>query len=302
MSEHRTPLPAALINRPGADAAPRHLLIVGGDSRLGRALAALALTAGIPVTATTRDPMRSGPATPFLDLAVECRDFRPPPGVDAAVLCAAVTDLRGCADAPDLARRTNHDAPLAIAAACRAAGVFVVFPSTNLVFDGTRPFRRAGEAPCPLTPYGRLKAETEAALLAVGGAAVVRLTKVLAPDLPLLAGWTAALQAGERVRAFHDMVLAPVGLGAAAAALLAAAAARRPGIVHLSGRSDLSYEILARTIAARLGVGPERVTAVSRQEAGIADAAAPAHTTLAMDGLAADLGLEPADLGRVALF
>ncbi|MCW2249492.1 dTDP-4-dehydrorhamnose reductase [Azospirillum fermentarium] len=280
---------------------PRHLLIVGGSGRLGRALSAAARDAGVRVTATTRHPHDAGPGMPFLDLARNAGRFRPPADADAAVLCAAVTDLRLCAADPALARRINHDAVLAVAAACRDAGIFMVFPSTNLVFDGTRPFRRTDEAPTPHTPYGRLKAETEAALLAAGNAAVLRLTKVLDPALPLLAGWAAALRAGQPVRAFHDMVLAPVGLDHAAGALLALAGARRAGVAHLSGDRDLSYHALAGILAARLGVPAGPVAPASRRDAGIADAAAPAHTTLSMDGLSDVAGTGPVTLDRIAL-
>ena len=280
---------------------PRHLLIVGGSGRLGRALAAAARDAGVRVTATTRHPHDAGPGMPFLDLAGNAGRFRPPADADAAVLCAAVTDLRRCAADPALARRINHDAVLAVAAACRDAGIFMVFPSSNLVFDGTRPFRRTEEAPTPHTPYGRLKAETESALLAAGNAAVLRLTKVLDPALPLLAGWAAALRAGQPVRAFHDMVLAPVGLDHTAGALLALAGARRAGVAHLSGDRDLSYHALAGALAARLGVPAGLVAPASRRDAGIADAAAPAHTTLRMDGLSALAGSGPAVLSRVTL-
>lgn len=280
---------------------PHHLLIVGGGSRLGRALAAVARGAGVRVTATTRHPGAAGPGTPLLDLAGDVGGFRPPADADAAVLCAAVTDLRHCAADPALARRVNHGGITAVAAACRDAGIFTVFPSTNLVFDGTRPLRRTDEAPSPLTPYGRLKAETEAALLAAGGAAVLRLTKVLDPTLPLLAGWAAALRAGQPVRAFHDMVLAPVGPDHAASALLALAGARRAGVAHLSGERDLSYHALAGVLAARLGVPAGLVEAAARWDAGIAGDAAPAHTTLFMDGLSGVAASGPVGLDRVRL-
>lgn len=278
---------------------PGHLLIIGGGGRLGRTLAAAARDAGVRVTATTRHPHEAGPGAPLLDLAGDAGGFRPPAGVDAAVLCAAVTDLRRCAADPALARRVNHDGALAVAAACRDAGIFTVFPSTNLVFDGTRPFRRTGEAPCPLTPYGRLKAAAEEALLAAGGTAVLRLTKVLDPALPLTRGWAAALGAGRPVRAFHDMVLAPVGLGHAARALLALAGARQAGVAHLSGEKDLTYHALACAMAARLGMPAGLVEAASRRDAGIGDEAAPAHTTLAMDGLSVLTGTGPIGLERV---
>jgi hypothetical protein len=46
---------------------------------------------------------------------------------------------------------------------------------TNLVFDGSVPCRNAHDAACPVTEYGRQKAEAEKQLLALGNmAAVVR--------------------------------------------------------------------------------------------------------------------------------
>ncbi len=47
-----------------------------------------------------------------------------------------------------------------------AVGIFVVFISSNAVFDGTIPFVRADQPVNPKTAYGRQKAAAEEALFA----------------------------------------------------------------------------------------------------------------------------------------
>jgi len=57
-------------------------------------------------------------------------------------------------------------------------GSFVIFLSSNQVFDGTTPYRHSDEAVCPLNEYGRQKAAFENWLLGRSKpAAILRLTK-----------------------------------------------------------------------------------------------------------------------------
>ena len=62
---------------------------------------------------------------------------------------------------------------------------------------------------CPVSEYGRQKARTEAALrqhMDRGApVAILRLAKVVSPDMPLIDGWIEALAAGKPIRAFRDM-------------------------------------------------------------------------------------------------
>jgi dTDP-4-dehydrorhamnose reductase len=268
-------------------------LIVGVDSLIGQALVADLTGRGHLVRGTTRRP--GGQWLP-LDLAALPVDWDVPENVGAAILCAAMTRQADCERDPDLAYRINVGAPLALARRLVAREIFVVFPSTSLVFDGTTACCPADALTAPATAYGRMKTEAESAILALGGgAAVGRMTKVLNRDASLLNTWLAALGRQEPVHPFDDMVLSPVSAPFVARALSLIAQSRQGGIWQISASADISYADMARHLARRIGAPMHLVQPVSRRSAAIPDAMAPAHTTLDGSRLKAQLGLASPD-------
>ena len=270
-------------------------LVVGADGQIGRELLGRLRAAGRPAVGTSR---RAGGVALHLDLAADSRAWELPDRVAVAYLCAAVTSVDGCRRDPAGAAAVNVAGTLALADRLRDRGAHLVFLSTNLVFDGSRPHVPEDAAPAPRTAYGRQKAAAEADLLAAGGATVVRLTKVLPPGWPLLTGWADALRREEPVSAFSDLRIAPIPLGFAAEVLVRAGAARPGGVVHVSGDEDVSYAAVARELAARLGVPAGRVREGPAAAAGVPPEAAPPHTTLAVGRLARELGLTPPPVNR----
>jgi dTDP-4-dehydrorhamnose reductase len=265
-------------------------LIVGGDGMIGGRLAGRLRVAGEDVLETTRRPGEVRPGRCLLDLAGDPERWELPGAVGVAYLCAAVTSVERCQREPDLTRRVNVEHTLALARRLRDCGAHVVFLSTNQVFDGTQPYRGEDEPTCPGTEYGRQKAEVEAALLAAGGTAVVRLTKVLGGVPRLFRQWRESLARGEAVRPFHDMVFSPVDLDTAVDVLVRVGRERLGGVLHLSADRDVSYAEVANCLARRLQAGalvqPESFT--SR---GLPAALAPRHTTLATARLRRELGV-----------
>jgi dTDP-4-dehydrorhamnose reductase len=81
---------------------------------------------------------------------------------DLVFHCAAMTDVDGCAQNPDLAYRVNAFGTQNVALACQRADVAMVHISTNEVFDGktTEPYREFA-ALNPVNPYGASKAAAE---------------------------------------------------------------------------------------------------------------------------------------------
>ena len=265
-------------------------LVVGADGGIGRPLLARIRADGRPAVGTTR---RSDSNGLHLDLAADSASWQLPDRVAVAYLCAAVTSIDACRRDPAGTRVVNVDRTRTLAAQLRERGAHVVFLSTNQVFDGTVPFREEADAVCPLTEYGRQKADAEAALLAAGDATVVRFTKVVPPDWPLIHKWRDALARGEPVEAFGDMVLSPVPLGRAVGSLVRVGDKRPGGVFHVSGAEDISYAELARRLAVVVGADPGLVREVSCRERGIPPEAAPTHTALASGRLWLELGLTP---------
>jgi dTDP-4-dehydrorhamnose reductase len=269
-------------------------LVIGADGTIGRALVDRLARAGRPVLGTTRRRDASGPDRLHLDLASDVSSWQPPAGVSAAFLCAAVTSLERCRSDPVGTERVNVEHTIVVARKLVEAGAFVVFLSTNLVFDGTVPARAAHDPVCPRTCYGAQKARAEAKLLALAErVAVVRLTKVVAPDLPLLGGWVRSLKSRHVIHPFSDLVMAPVPLAFVVEVLDRLALVRLGGLLQVSADRDVTYAEAAHHFARRLGADPELVQPVTSAEAGVRLEAVPAHTTLDTTRLCEELRLRP---------
>jgi dTDP-4-dehydrorhamnose reductase len=230
-----------------------------------------------------------------LDLASLPARWAPPSGIVTAVLCAAVTSTDDCRSRPDDCRRINVDATCELGRRLADAGARIVFLSTNLVFDGSVPFTPATATRCPKTAYGRMKAEAEERLLALGGTTVVRLTKVIGRTLPLIDHWRETLGRGEPIRPLADLVIAPVSLELATTVI--AVAAREPlgPILQVSARADVSYADIAARLARRWGAAPDLVRPASVAELGLPLEHLPVNGTLDASAVRDRLGFKPPD-------
>lgn len=269
------------------------VLVIGADGTIGSAVVARLEATGVRVVRTSR----RGTADMLpLDLAAVPAGWAPPAGIAAAVICAAVTSTETCRSQPDVARRVNVAAPVDIGRRLAASGGRVVFLSTNMVFDGSVPWVQADAQRCPQTAYGRMKAEAEAGLLAIGDAVtVIRLAKVVGRTLPVIEGWRSSLARGEVVRPFSDLPIAPVSLDLATAVIAAAAREQLGSILQVSARSDVTYANVARRLAARWGFSADLVQPWTVAESAVGLEHVPLHTTLDGTAVRDRLGLEPPD-------
>jgi dTDP-4-dehydrorhamnose reductase len=270
--------------------------IVGGDSAIGVALRARLEATGISAIRSSR---RQHSRDAFhLDLS------KPDLGVrlcenDVVVLAAAMTNLASCREDPVAARQANVEAPVALARQAREAGAFVVFPSTNQVFDGTRIDPDPDTPVAPRSTYGELKAEAEARLAELGpDVAILRLGKAIGPRLGLFESWRRDLIAGRSIKAFGDLVMAPIAMVKVACALERIGILRAGGVRHLSGGTEIDYASAARHLAARIGAAESLVVPTLAAEAGIPEPERPPHARLAAGDIAKIVGFAGADARR----
>ena len=274
-------------------------LIVGADSVVGRALIERWQRAGKPVLGTTRRRETVSGSRLWLDLSEDAEKWRCPSSVTVALICAGITNLDACTRNAASSARVNVHGVTALAKNLIEQGVFVIYLSSNRVFDGTKAQSKTEDQVCPTTEYGRQKAEVEQHLLSFGAAAsVVRFTKIVSPETPLLCAWIQAMQTHREVRPFSDAVMAPVSLAFAVDVLYCIAQARLAGIVHVSAEQDVTYEQVARHIAQRLGAAQDLIRPV-RRDAASGREPIPAHTTLDTTRLRLELGMNPPEVWRV---
>lgn len=228
------------------------ILIVGGDSFVGKGLADFLSAKNHTIIQTTRRRDTVGGNRHFVDMAAPQEAILPIASV--AIICAAEARVAFCEEHREESRRINVDGALTLARRLHRSGAHVIFLSSDKVFDGLRPMRRFDEAPVPKTEYGRQKAMAEAQILALGsGISVVRMAKVVSPKLDLLQSWTAALKAGRVVTPFKDLQLAPVSVDTVGGIIDGIIGKHIDGIFHASSSEDKSYVALANALVKSLG-------------------------------------------------
>lgn len=240
-------------------------LVIGKDGLIGRRAFDRLRMAGQTVIGTSRRQPLS-PDTIRLDLACAPGSEFPPPGIDLALFCASATNIQACEDDPATTRQVNLTNTLAVIERLIGQGTFVVYLSSSAVFDGETPFPDENAPTQPTTEYGRQKAEVEARLLDFDGAAdgvcVVRLTKVLAPELSLIQRFHAQLRGADPVEAYEDLALSPISSEYAVDSVLRILNSRTGGIRHLSGADEISYAAFASALACMYGFDPQRIRPV----------------------------------------
>jgi len=202
--------------------------------------------------ATTRKNLHQ-PDTMIWDLMNPIPQF-PIQAGDTVVFAAAVTTIEACEKDPGKARRVNVEAVAEMAHLCARRYARLVFLSSSAVFDGNRPFPAENDTPCPITVYGRTKAEAEAMIKDSGCPYVIlRLTKILHPAHGYLAKTLAALARKKKVYASSKIRLAPISLNWAIDAIVRSLSFKSSQVLHISSRTDCDYYNIAKRIAKAYG-------------------------------------------------
>lgn len=161
--------------------------------------------------------------------------------------------------------QAHKDPETALAVNARASGVLatfgcrVVFTSTDLVFDGVRPWREEDDPAEPVLTYGRTKREGERGTLFGPRNGVVRLSLLYGPSRngtpTFLDSVFSALPAGEPRSFFADEFRTPLDYATAADALVRMVEERdHCGLFHLGGVERLSRFEMVRRLAAHEGL------------------------------------------------
>ncbi len=271
-------------------------MIVGSDSLIGRALYARFVEMGLAIMGTTRRSIPGESPLTYLDLAADIASWECPPA-EVAVLCAGETAIGECRSKPEYTWRVNVEATSAVARKFLDQKTFVIYLSTNQVFDGSSARTKPDALVAPLTEYGRQKAEVERRLNGLSGTkAIVRLTKVLDRGYALFDKWVASLRQGTVVEPFNDMFLAPVPLSCVVSVLTLVATTRSPGIFQISGDRDVSYAQAALLCAKALDLKTDLIRPVCAAETGRYSGPIPRNTTLDSERLKVEFGFKPPEV------
>lgn len=189
---------------------------------------------------------------------------------DIVAVPAGIAHVDHCELHPQETRRVNVEATAGVARACQTAGARMVFFSSDYVFDGTKGAYREDDGVHPLNEYGRQKAETESAVLAVSAKnLVIRTSSVYGWEW---AGKNFVLQilrrlcAGEAMKVAADILCNPTYAENLAEVVAALAETGSGGIFHVVGGERLKRLEFARLAAKTFGLNGSLLIPVSSAE------------------------------------
>lgn len=219
------------------------IFITGGSGLLGSKLAEVALARGDQVySGYAHNEPHDGRKVRFdlldtngiLDLVSQMRP-------DVIVHSAALTDVDRCEREKELAYKINVEGTRAIAEAAKKAGSFLVYISTDYVFDGERGLYREEEETKPLSYYGRSKLLGEQFCQGcIARTCVIYGSRPASGKVNFALWLLNSLRSEKEIRVVTDQFITPTLNSNLAAMVLEAADRRLSGVYHLAGATRVS--------------------------------------------------------------
>lgn len=257
-------------------------LIVGIDSVIGKRLEHVLNLNGWTVFGTSRRACAEKSNVFYLDLA-NIAKFRFDLPIDVVFLCASITKITLCKDNNHHAKLINVDAQIQLAEYFSNKNTHIVYLSSNAVFNGQKPWYKTTDPLCPTTSYGEYKALVEKALLQMNGkVTIVRLTKVLTPNYPLVVQWTKNLRNNKIIEPFYNLFLSPISINTVSQCLKEIGDKHLSGIIHLSGESDVSYVEFAEYLTELINLKKGLIKGIAMLDSNNENDQTPLYTSLDM--------------------
>ncbi len=281
------------------------LLITGASGLLGTKLSELAVKEGHEVYSAyyQHKPLYGVPIR--LDISdsnsVEKAFMRIMP--ESVVHAAALTDVDKCETLKELAWSTNVEGTRNIAESCRNLNAFLIFISTDYVFDGERGVYKETDKPSPINNYGltKLKAEqivknsTEDYCIARGSVIYGAIRSTGKANFAL---WLIEkLNAKEKVGIVTDQWNSPTLNTNLAAMILEVLERRLTGTFHLAGFSRLSRYEFANHLARTFGLNAKLLRSATTREM-LWLAKRPKDSSLNVDRAVQTLRNKPLEIGE----
>ena len=248
------------------------LLITGASGLLGTKLCEIALRKNHEVYSaySQHRPLYGTPVKlDILDLKAEQQilDKIKPQGV---VHAAALTDVDKCEMEKELAWKTNVEATTNLVRLCKEHDAYLVYVSTDYVFDGEKGTYKEMDDPAPINHYGLTKLKGEEAVQTLDKYCIAR-GSVIYGSTPATGKTNFALwlldklRKKEEVKIITDQWNSPTLNVSMAEMILQILEKRVNGIFHLAGATRLSRYEFAEHLAETFDLDPKYIKPVQSE-------------------------------------
>jgi len=280
------------------------ILVTGGSGLLGAEVVRVFSEAGHDVVSgyNTHPPRIGVPIRLNLMELSEIRSLVQKPRPDIIIHTAALTDVDLCESKPDAANLINGSATGKIAEAAHNLGAYMIYVSTDYVFDGQVGSYREEDEPNPVNRYGRSKLLGEELLRESNATRCIARTSVLygwgRDYRPNFGTWVLhRLESNEHIKVVNDQLASPTLNLNLAEMILELATKRHEGVLHLAGAARIDRYSFAKQIAETFDLDPSLIEPVKSDQIDW-KAKRPADSSLNVDRAARVLDRKPLELNE----
>ena len=184
---------------------------------------------------------------------------------EVVVHAATLTDVDKCETNKELAWKINVDGTRNVAQAARKHQAFLVYVSTDYVFDGAKGLYKETDAPNPINYYGLTKLKAEELVASVVGEYCIARPSVIygaspaAGKVNFVLWLLSKLRKNEQARIVTDQWISPTLNTSLADMTLEVAERKLTGIYHLSGVTRISRYEFTEKIAETFNLDPDLI-------------------------------------------
>jgi dTDP-4-dehydrorhamnose reductase len=184
--------------------------------------------------------------------------------------CAALTNVDYCEEYPKEAYNQNVLASIHIAEVAKKTGSYLIFISTDSVFNGEKGDYKENDTPNPINIYGKTKLEAEKKVLSIYPHSCVVRTNIYGwnkIDKFTLAEWMLnKLTNNEELPGLKDIYFSPMLVNNLAKILFKLQEIKYEGIIHITGSESCSKLDFAYKIAETFNLDKSVIKPISIHE------------------------------------
>jgi dTDP-4-dehydrorhamnose reductase len=246
------------------------IFITGGSGLLGSKLSQIALEEGHEIFSGHNHNLPENGLPVKFDLNAESNISKAVNLVQPEVIfhTAALTDVDKCETERDLACQINIRGTKFLAEAAKNSGAFLIYISTDYVFDGSRGMYREDDHTNPISHYGYTKLLGEKYADCVARPCVIYGSKPASGKVNFALWIIDKLQKGERIKIVTDQYISPTLNTNLARMLLEAGEKRLEGIYHMAGAERISRFDYACRLADTFGLDKSMIDPSKMSEIG----------------------------------
>ena len=222
------------------------VLIIGATGEIGSSLFETFKKKGFDVYGTSRKINKSK-HTFRLDINDKEYDLHNI-NFDICLFVAGINKIKKCEEKAKECRETNVLNTIRLIDVLVKNNIYVLFLSSNQVFSGSNNFFDKNDRTKPINNYGRFKLEVENFINSykTNKAVILRTTKVISEESPIIKKWSHEISQGRDIYAYSNVFISPIRLEELNKLIYDIINTRKHRIYQLGGSKEISYYQLAK--------------------------------------------------------